>query len=139
VFFLEKDRDLPKLDPLPERPIVKTAGFYGGTDMQHSLHCLNAVRKHLDLDYYESSMTLPMEYRRIHIDHCMDQLRQAVMCHGDLTPVTLKPVWVGGESGKHEKLYLLGQTERMHTCRRWEDIREWVTERGEEGGVVLSH
>jgi len=107
--------------------------------MLHSLHCLNAVRKHLDLDYYEPSMVLPMEYRRMHIDHCIDQLRQAVMCHGDLTPVTLKPVWAGGESGKHKRLQFLGQTERMHTCRRWEDIREWVTERGEKGGAVLSH
>ncbi|KAF1988329.1 hypothetical protein K402DRAFT_374200 [Aulographum hederae CBS 113979] len=144
IDWLERDSYLPPLTSLPHRPSVGTPGIYGGPDVLHNLHCLNALRKHLDLDYYEPSMQLPLRYRRMHIEHCIDQLRQAVMCHGDLTPVTLKPVWVGGGEKDNERigdgvLYLLGQTERMHTCRRWEDIREWVEQRGEEGGAVLTH
>ncbi|KAJ4401348.1 hypothetical protein N0V91_008012 [Didymella pomorum] len=66
--------------------------IFAGPDVLHSLHCLNAVRKHLDHEYYVAHMELPAEYRRMHIDHCIDQLRQSIMCHADLPPVTLKPV-----------------------------------------------
>ncbi|KAJ4376625.1 hypothetical protein N0V86_006739 [Didymella sp. IMI 355093] len=117
-----------------QRPAV-----YAGPDVLHSLHCLNAMRKHLDSTYYAASMDLPEEYRRMHMDHCIDQLRQSIMCHADLTPVTLKPVWEGGEEGPKKTVFYLGQTEREHTCRRWEDVRAWVDERGEGGKALDFH
>lgn len=77
---------------MPSNKRISKEGFYGGPDVLHSLHCLNSIRKHLDMEYYAGSITLPPEYRRIHIDHCVDHLRQALLCHGDLTPVTIKPL-----------------------------------------------
>jgi hypothetical protein len=97
------------------------------------------MRKHLDSAYYGPHMELPAEYRRMHIDHCVDQLRQSIMCHADLTPVTLKPVWEGGNEGPKKTLFYLGQTEREHTCRRWEDVRAWVDQRGEGGKALDFH
>ena len=92
VSLLNQDTELPALTKMHSNERITKEGFYGGPDVLHSLHCLNAIRKHLDTDYYADSMALPPEYRRIHIDHGVDHLRQALLCHGDLTPVTMKPV-----------------------------------------------
>lgn len=100
--------------------------------MFHSLHCLNAVRRELGSEYYskqppshiematQNATAFPPDWARIHIDHCLDQLRQAIQCHGDLSPVPLYnhpgvPIGLG-----------VGQT---HTCRKWEPIREWMDDR----------
>ena len=138
VLLLHRDPGLPALTEMPSNERISEQGFYGGPDVLHSLHCLNAIRKYLDIDYYASSMTLPLEYRRIHIDHCVDHLRQALLCHGDLTPVTMKPV-VANTSLPDPGLFFLGQTEREHTCRSADALRNWVTARGQRTGRIEPH
>jgi hypothetical protein len=64
---------------MPSNERISKEGFYGGPDVLHSHHCLNSIRKHLDVEYYAGSMTLPHENRRIHIDHCVDHLGQALL------------------------------------------------------------
>ncbi|KAF3009299.1 hypothetical protein E8E15_000434 [Penicillium rubens] len=123
VLLLNQDSKLPALTEMYSNERITKEGFYGGPDVLHSLHCLNAIRKHLDMDYYADSMDLPPEYRRIHIDHCVDHLRQALLCHGDLTPVTMKPV-ATNTSLPYSVTFYLGQTEREHTCRSAEAIRD---------------
>lgn len=107
-------------------------GYYGGPDMLHTLHCVNAIRQHIDFEYYRDHMWLPPQYQRMHIDHCIDQLRQAALCHGDMTPVTLKAVWLD-----KSRWAILGQTERLHTCRDGEALRRWVVNRGDEHGKIM--
>ncbi|KAB8071044.1 hypothetical protein BDV29DRAFT_197663 [Aspergillus leporis] len=103
-------------------------------DVFHSLHCLNAIRKLLDKEYYASGLEqmqslaqnsshLPSDWHRVHTDHCLDQVRQAVMCQGDLSPVPLF-------SWKGVPLALgVGQP---HTCRKWGPIREWMDSRNKD-------
>ncbi|KFY84219.1 hypothetical protein V498_07859, partial [Pseudogymnoascus sp. VKM F-4517 (FW-2822)] len=106
-------------------------GTFVGVDMLHSLHCLNALRQKLDPDYYQHHMDwLPVEYRRMHMDHCVDQIRQAILCAGDLTPVTLQPILTG-----ESRILILGQAERLHTCRNGMAIRDWFEERGDRLGA----
>lgn len=138
VSLLNQDPELPALTKMPSNERISQEGFYGGPDVLHSLHCLNAIRKHLDMDYYAESMSLPPEYRRIHIDHCVDHLRQALLCHGDLTPVTMKPV-IANTSLPYPVVFYLGQTEREHTCRSADAIRSWVTARGQRTGRIEPH
>ncbi|EKV04723.1 Dimethylamine methyltransferase MtbB1 [Penicillium digitatum] len=138
VLLLNQDSKLPALTEMYSNERITKEGFYGGPDVLHSLHCLNAIRKHLDMDYYADSMDLPPEYRRIHIDHCVDHLRQALLCHGDLTPVTMKPV-AANTSLPYSVTFYLGQTEREHTCRSAEAIRDWVTARGQRTGRIEPH
>lgn len=58
---------------------------------------------------------LQQNFTQLHLSHCIEQLRQAILYHGDLTPVTLTPVYSEGS----KVLNLLGQTEYERTCRDW--------------------
>lgn len=93
--------------------------------MFHSLHCLNSLRKavhnRVDLQY----QGLQTNFTQLHISHCVEQLRQAILCHGDLTPVTLTPLF----NEKRKILSLVGQTEYPHTCRDWNSFQELLHER----------
>jgi hypothetical protein len=116
--------------------VVDTPGFYGSVDMVHNLHCLNTIRQQLDPDYYEQNLQSAAKHAhrmkmRMHVDHCIDQIRQAILCHADLTPVSLRPVLLDDPSAD-----LVGETEREHTCRNWKAVREWLTERGEKEGFL---
>ncbi|KAK3076613.1 hypothetical protein LTS18_012535, partial [Coniosporium uncinatum] len=136
VTALNMDEGLPNLSPIfPNASSDNSGQFYGGPDMLHSLHCLNIMRKQIDIDYYRDHVKLPQDLWRMHIDHCIEHLRQAVMCHGDLTPVTLRPIVLANGTMK----YLLGETERLHTCRNGEVLREWVRDRGAEMGQLGSN
>lgn len=89
----------------------------------HNLHCLNEIRLALEHHHDESAEEDWMHQGRAHLDHCVDQIRQALMCHADLTPVPMIPV-EGGPEGA-----ILGNGE-IHTCRDFDAIWEWVEERG---------
>lgn len=119
---INSDNSVPNLEPIGEDDV---RGFFGGPDMLHSLHCINSLRRQLDPGYYKDSESWLEEYGRMHIEHCIEQLRQAVMCYGDTTPVTLKAV----RNAEGKVWGLLGETEREHTCRDWRSVREWATER----------
>ena len=138
IVDLNHDENVPRLTPLPMwQGAVQQAGVYAGIDMMHSLHCVNSLRKALHANYYaeDEMFLLPGETRWLHLDHCVEQLRQAVLCHGDTTPVTLRPVVTELENGG--KLFtMLGETEREHTCKDFEQIRNWVKQQAAERGHV---
>lgn len=110
--------------------------YFFEPEVFHQLHCLNEIRMHIDRDYYESNghdhhnlSRLSPGLDRIHIDHCLEQIRSSLMCAGDLSPVPMY-TWKGfplafGRSG-------------THTCRKWEPIRAWYDERIERYGAVQS-
>jgi hypothetical protein len=63
----ENDKSLPVLNVLSTSRVVAEEGVYGGVDMEHSLHCVNALRMHLDKEYYSDQFSLPELYERMHI------------------------------------------------------------------------
>ena len=56
-----------------------------------------------------------------HLGHCIDTLRQALMCHADTTPY----VWQYDTKSDRINLY----QETMHMCVDFNAIREWAGER----------
>jgi hypothetical protein len=93
----------------------------------HNLHCLNEIRMALDGESSHHGRTdegysMNRLSGKVHLDHCIDQLRQAVMCHSDLTPVPMQEV--PGVKG-----FYIGNGED-HTCRDFDAIWQWVEERG---------
>lgn len=59
---------------------------------------------------------LPMMASPPHIRHCIDLIRQSLMCQPDLT-VEVKNVSLGGVTG-------FGTT---HLCRSWDQLVEWTS------------
>jgi len=105
--------------------------YIGEVEVMHSLHCLNAIRKALYPEYYATHdmRVLPEELRQLHTEHCFEQVRQNLQCAGDLTPLLLKSY---GETGHR---FFIG-TPGEHTCRDWDQFRNWYTERGEKKGYL---
>ncbi|KAI5463886.1 hypothetical protein BGZ63DRAFT_442626 [Mariannaea sp. PMI_226] len=98
--------------------------YQDGIAMFHTLHCVNMIRMYIDYEYYkdifEKKEMLDM---RVHIEHCLDYIRQSIMCCGDLTPVPVR--W--HNASKHSRVY--SDTGLTHTCRAFAPIRELVTGR----------
>jgi len=98
----------------------------------HQLHCLNYLRKIIYSDYYSRPEHLPRTFEVgdkllfNHVDHCVDYLRQFIMCAGDVTPVTSN--WVQTHHSPHPDFNTL------HKCRNFDKLLEWVEEH-DQGGV----
>lgn len=94
-------------------------------DVFHSLHCLNVLRKAAFPDHYsnESVPHAPRSWAAVHRDHCIDHLRQVVQCGGDLSPAPFY-AWKG--------FAFAIATGKTHTCRKFDKIREWMSERNQE-------
>lgn len=56
-----------------------------------------------------------------HLDHCIDSIRQSLMCSADVTP--LPYVWWR----KYDQL--MPASAVTHTCRDFDAIRDWAKER----------
>ncbi|KAI3342238.1 hypothetical protein F4824DRAFT_195251 [Ustulina deusta] len=98
----------------------KPGGWYlTGPDSFHQLHCLDVIRKALRPDYYTPPNPEPVH--TMHVEHCVDYLRQGVMCAADLTMIPVQ--W----STKRDRI--LQDTEVVHTCRDFEKIHEWTLAR----------
>ncbi|KAH7323545.1 hypothetical protein BKA65DRAFT_511013 [Rhexocercosporidium sp. MPI-PUGE-AT-0058] len=111
--------------PAPHRTPIWYNGEHNFMELSvfHNLHCLNEIRLALDHGHEDTDRGDWMHKGRAHLDHCVDQIRQALMCHADLTLVPMMPL-EGGPEGA-----VLGNGE-MHTCRDFDAIWAWVEERG---------
>ncbi|EGC45034.1 conserved hypothetical protein [Histoplasma capsulatum var. duboisii H88] len=98
-------------------------GFYANVEVFHHLHCLNLLRQtsHFNFEYYsrkgEGPFKDPEERLQTHIGHCIDILRQQVMCTADVG--IFGQWWV-----KHIGPFVDFNT--VHKCRNFEEIRKWA-------------
>ncbi|CAI6336583.1 unnamed protein product [Periconia digitata] len=88
----------------------------------HQLHCVNSIRRGYWImhDAARSGEVfnetgLEMDASPAHIRHCIDLLRQAIMCNPDLT-IEEKNLETGGVSG-------FGV---VHQCYDWDQLVHWV-------------
>ncbi|PMD49051.1 hypothetical protein L207DRAFT_627675 [Hyaloscypha variabilis F] len=117
------------------RTIQSEHGWLVSLDTYHSLHCVNLARRGFDWDYYYGDK--PGQERitsltRDHIYHCLEHLRQAAMCHGDLTPMRFQ--WM-----EHNEKTSIPIWTEPHTCRNWEKIRTWAEARKRNPKEPLVH
>ncbi|KAI0520849.1 hypothetical protein F5B22DRAFT_653787 [Xylaria bambusicola] len=97
-------------------------------ELFHQLHCLKWIRDQLwELEEVVSSRKKLGEFsqRTDHNDHCIDYLRQSIMCHGDVTPITFE--W------NSEINNYLGHHSTEHQCRDFNQIFNWAKGRGRTG------
>ncbi|KAI1170943.1 hypothetical protein F4777DRAFT_583382 [Nemania sp. FL0916] len=84
--------------------------------MHHQIHCLGLM-KHVFMKSERNETVTPTDYR--HMDHCVEYIRQAILCHGDLT---LEPVMSGSTRTSIES----DTWGSKHYCRDWNVLKEVV-------------
>ncbi|KAE9368375.1 hypothetical protein N431DRAFT_347475 [Stipitochalara longipes BDJ] len=105
--------------------------IYGGgypvyVEGLHQLHCLNLVRQSLyyNYNYYlaqgkEAFGDTP-EVLHWHVSHCVDFIRQRLMCTMDTD--VFGSVWVGNRTSAS----LFVDFNTKHVCKNFDDIRSWA-------------
>ncbi|KAF4620114.1 hypothetical protein G7Y89_g14709 [Cudoniella acicularis] len=101
-------------------PLNDEAGGYLVTlDVFHQIHCLNQLRQQIYHEYY-----YPTEWnstkRFMHADHCVDLLRQVLMCRGDVSLLTYS--WIDGYRRPWPEFGV------DHTCHNWDNLIQWAGE-----------
>ncbi len=105
------------------------------TSVTHQLHCLAMVR-----DVVVSSIT--GRERKTdgsadrHIVHCLDYIRQAIICNGDTTLEEFKAV-LDGEG--HAISYYIDGMGTTHQCRDWNAIKEFLVQNRFLGAEESEH
>ncbi|KAH8805228.1 hypothetical protein F5884DRAFT_859837 [Xylogone sp. PMI_703] len=97
-----------------------------GADVFHQLHCINLLRTALRPDYYKPLNPEPLHTE--HLYHCIDYLRQGVMCSADLTPLPFEWADIRGR--------IIQIQEVVHTCRNFDKIHEWSLARNSDAHKV---
>ena len=73
-----------------------TGQYLASLDVFHQLHCVDLLRKSLHREYYDkhegSFAGAPEHVVQGHLEHCVETLRQNIMCHGDISLLTYN--WV---------------------------------------------
>ncbi|KAH8888127.1 hypothetical protein GQ53DRAFT_826684 [Thozetella sp. PMI_491] len=95
-------------------------------DVFHQMHCLDVVRMALYRDRYDKHFYFPngtVDYCKwLHVDHCIDQVRQALICSADVSVVYF--AWSDVVQG------LRPRVDNKHTCRNYAKILDWAKGRG---------
>ncbi|KAL6832776.1 tat pathway signal sequence [Trichoderma camerunense] len=99
---------------------TQNIGYMASLGFFHQIHCLNMLRKFIYLDYYKETQPdwYTQPYLQGHADHCVDMLRESIMCHGDTTLIVYH--WINGYADP------VPDFSTMHTCRDPEAILDWM-------------
>lgn len=87
------------------------------SDVYHELHCLKYIRHYIYRDSYPMIKTNVPSLD--HVDHCIDSLRQLVMCRTDVAIQTyswipnLRIPWANFET--------------EHECQNWDALDGWAS------------
>ncbi|KAI1171177.1 hypothetical protein F4777DRAFT_594077 [Nemania sp. FL0916] len=109
-----------KTAPIPGNP----GHYLVGLDVFHQLHCLDNIRKAFWPDRYMKD-DVHGDRSGLHLDHCIDSLRQSLMCSSDIS--TLHFDWL---PEKHKNFVVSSAT---HTCRNFEKLRVWAMNKNVKG------
>ncbi|KAF2969098.1 hypothetical protein GQX73_g4495 [Xylaria multiplex] len=101
-------------------------GYLAVLGVYHELHCVKRLRKWFYRDYYyPNSTALEYNERMTHAEHCLEFIRQAAMCHGDITVTPFK--WLHDAAGKVTEPTT--QEGALHRCVRWDKLSSWAKSR----------
>ncbi|PMD63757.1 uncharacterized protein K444DRAFT_626451 [Hyaloscypha bicolor E] len=116
----------------PTLRIPGTEDYLVQLDVFHQLHCLDDLRMLLYPERFPGLEELKdesgvinrdgHEFRHwVSPDHCIDALRQTIMCHSDVSPVS----W---HLNMPKRNVIIPQLSTTHTCRNFTKIQEWAME-----------
>jgi hypothetical protein len=107
--------------------IPETDMYFAGLGVFHELHCLKRLRQYTWKEHYFPDISENDErLNRLHTDHCLEILRQAIMCRADISLFTLQ--W------SEDSLHPRADFSQEHECVDFEAIFEWAGERRVDAG-----
>ncbi|CAD6579924.1 MAG: hypothetical protein ASARMPREDX12_009407 [Alectoria sarmentosa] len=109
------------LNPSPETGAKLSNGrFLATLQVQHQLDCLDLLRKSLSPSSYPSEPCFQAPKPAIEgmQAHCVDYLRQALKCHGDVSILTYN--WLQGQEKP------LPYFKTLASCQKWDHVLEWA-------------
>ncbi|KAK7061756.1 hypothetical protein R3P38DRAFT_3490815, partial [Favolaschia claudopus] len=116
-------------------PIAGDPGYYmAELEVYHQLHCLvkwicvfyvpqNQIRQALHPDHYPNwgmHTIHGVSSRQFHIDHCVERIRQGIMCNADTSVL----VWEWNPTVNETRVRL----RVPHQCKNFTKIHEWTRE-----------
>ncbi|KAM7216085.1 protein of unknown function (DUF3328) domain containing protein [Rhypophila decipiens] len=107
-------------------------GYPVHVEVFHQIHCLNLIRMSTwyNSDYYRARKQLafshPEEQVIEHVDHCIDNIRQRLMCTAD---VGLIPFYWVNETGR---IGTDPDFQQAHTCRDFSKLHAWMKDNSRE-------
>ncbi|CCM06398.1 uncharacterized protein FIBRA_08657 [Fibroporia radiculosa] len=113
---LDNARRQSKVRFLPE----DGGGSMGTIDVFHHLHCVNMLRQYSYVEHYpeiQRDISIRPRFFRDHLDHCLEMLRQNLMCYADTALITYD--WVAGVPKPFPNF------NTVHQCRNFAKIQEW--------------
>ncbi|KAK4659847.1 hypothetical protein QC762_113200 [Podospora pseudocomata] len=110
-------------------------GYVGGLGVSHSLHCLKRIKQYLHPTYYYPDIsTTPGNETwsdlTSHVDHCLESLRQLVLCTADTNVYTLH--WTD-----HSTLKPSVKVPQPNVCVDWKPLHRWMKGRGVGFGEMV--
>ncbi|KAI0098916.1 hypothetical protein GGR51DRAFT_417984 [Nemania sp. FL0031] len=104
-------------------PVESGGGYMASMEASHQMHCLDMLRKFSYREYYadKSPVFSDVFKLRTHLDHCIEMLRQVIMCSADLHIITYD--WVDHVDYPWPDFSINRQ------CRNWDDVMAWVHQR----------
>ncbi|KAI3322489.1 hypothetical protein HD806DRAFT_536328 [Xylariaceae sp. AK1471] len=125
--FSVTKQELERLGKLHNSSVMLPAesgdGYMASMEAPHQMHCLNMLRMFTYRDYYADKAGVfadPFKLRT-HMDHCIEMLRQVIMCSTDLHIITYD--WVDHVDYPWPDFSINRQ------CRNWDDMMSWIHER----------
>ncbi|KAK3399799.1 hypothetical protein B0T20DRAFT_406986 [Sordaria brevicollis] len=97
----------------------KDGGFVGGLGISHSLHCLKRLKQYLHPEYYYGHEQQDWDELYSHVDHCLESLRQEILCNADVNVYTLK--WT-----PHSRFKPTVKVPQPHACVDWDALHGWM-------------
>ncbi|KAI0168903.1 hypothetical protein GGR52DRAFT_496187 [Hypoxylon sp. FL1284] len=123
-FFNVSSAELEKASAWFDNIAELTGGGYVATlGVYHELHCVRQLRFFLWKEKYYPHLTADQDqYLHHHLDHCLETLRYAVMCQGNLA---LRSFGWEDASASQPK----AQSNSKKSCVKWSSIHEWSQSR----------
>ncbi|KAI0480020.1 hypothetical protein F4859DRAFT_478156 [Xylaria cf. heliscus] len=96
----------------------------------HSLHCLKKVKRMVFKEHYHTGKSDEAMAREAkHVDHCIEYIRESLMCHPDLSMVSFR--WINNTAQYEDKsaFYPTNFDVALHECANWEALDSWANKR----------
>jgi len=90
--------------------------YLAALDVYHHLHCVKMIRHYIHPEYYKMPQSLMVDTAE-HIDHCLDAIRNELMCRAEVTFTTYE--WLPDLS------IPWAQLSYDHTCVDFDAIHQW--------------